>query len=245
MGEENFVRLRDWVEPAHPAVIRLYDDLISIYKRLRGTYQAEIDKTFDRVSQQIGFVVTVTIPVVFEAGEKGVIKSISIGAEHLKGTLFDKEFSAVLKPQPDAWVSAPGTYRLYLLWVEALKLKLRTDWMEPAHLTTGRLLGNIKAGSVAQFAGKIPIPWVEPAHWFDSGSLIAAEEAVVIEAIDEVYPELKIVDRIAAIRAANRAHVRPEVMEPAHFRQMEGGALSEKALNMLSEITAVLRKYGN
>ncbi len=32
MGEEKFVKIRDWVEPAHPAVIKLRDDLVEIYK---------------------------------------------------------------------------------------------------------------------------------------------------------------------------------------------------------------------
>ena len=28
---------------------------------------------------------------------------------------------------------AAGEYPFYLIWLEALKLKLRTDWVEPAH----------------------------------------------------------------------------------------------------------------
>jgi hypothetical protein len=60
---------------------------------------------------------------------------------------------------------------------------------------------------------------MEPAHWFDPGRAIAFEEAALISVIDEVYPELRLVDRVAAYRQVARKAVLPEVMEPAHFRQ--------------------------
>ena len=59
----------------------------------------------------------------------------------------------------------------------------------------------------------------EPAHWFDPGVAIAIEDAVVISAIDQVYPELRLAERIAADRLAIR-RIRPEVMEPVHFRDL-------------------------
>ncbi|MGO9975927.1 MAG: hypothetical protein ACLP01_24600 [Solirubrobacteraceae bacterium] len=59
---------------------------------------------------------------------------------------------------------------------------------------------------------------LEPAHWFDPGVAIGVEDAVVISAIDEVYPELRLAERIAADRLALR-QIPPEVKEPAHFRE--------------------------
>lgn len=235
----------DWspVEPAHPAVVKLHDDLVGIYTHLREKYQKEIDDAFDRVSRQIGFVVTTAVPVVLEVNKEGVVKSVNMGADHLKGTLFERELSTVLgkldDPIPIPKVAA-GTYRLYLLWFDAIKLRLRTDWMEPAHFLKERLVAGIRPELAARVRPEVR----EPAHWFDPGIAIAVEEAVLIEALDEVYPELRLVERIAASRAALRRQLRPEVKEPAHFRQLEQGLQSEKAQEMLAELVAVLRRYG-
>ncbi|MBE0525037.1 MAG: hypothetical protein IBX40_12015 [Methanosarcinales archaeon] len=246
MKEEKIVSVRDWVEPAHPTIIKLRDELVSIYKLIREKYQTEIDNTFDRVSRQIGFVVTTTIPVVFEVEREGKVNRISMGAEHLKGTLFERELSAALKPilssDPIPALST-GNYKLNLIWFDALKLKLRTDWMEPAHFRPGGLVESIRPEIAAKLVGLKHCAWCEPAHWFDPGILIAMEDAVLIEAIDEVYPELKLVDRVASTREALRK-VGPGVREPAHFRPIEGGLEPEKAKNVLSELASVLRKYG-
>jgi hypothetical protein len=213
MQEKTFVNLRDWVEPAHPSIVRLHDDLIAIYRFLREKYQEVIDQTFDQISRQIGFVVTTTVPVVLEVGKGGDVVEFRMGAEHLKDTLFDRELSAALKELGGSSIPnvSTGTYHLHLLWFDALKLKLRTDWVEPAHLIPGGF------GDMGQI-----VPGVrEPAHWFDPGTLIPVEEAVLVAVIDEVYPELRLVDRIATYRQLLRAKVRPEVMEPAHFRPGE------------------------
>jgi hypothetical protein len=245
MGEEKFVKIRDWVEPAHPAVVKLRDDLVEIYKYIREKYQEGIDAAFDRVSRQIGFVVTTTLPVILEVGEGGVVKSITMGAEHLKGTLFDKELSGGLKSFAGSKIGtlATGTYKLNLIWFDALRLKLRTEWMEPAHFRTGGFAGGIRPEMAARFVGIKQCAWCEPAHWFDPGIAMAVEEAVMIEAIDEVYPELKLVDQIASSREAF-LKVGPGVREPAHFRQIERGVQEEKTKGVLSELAAVLRRYG-
>jgi hypothetical protein len=228
---ENKTNISYWKEPAHPSIVKLHDDLVSIYSRIREKYQKEIDNAFDRISRQIGFVVTTTVPVVLEVGNRGDVKGIRMGAEHLNGTLFEKELSAALEsltggdPIPGL---TEGTYRLSLIWFDALKLKFRTEWMEPAHFRTAR------TEIAAKFGGRIPIPWVEPAHWFDPGYVIGAEDAVMIEAIDEVYPELRLSDRVALSRETFRK-VNPEVMEPAHFRQFDKG--------LASELTSVIRRY--
>jgi len=225
MEEKSFRFPIDWVEPAHPAVVKLYEDLVSIYTLIRDRYQKGIDAAFDKVSRQIGFVVTTTIPIVFVCGEKGLIENINMGSEHLKDTLFDHELSAVLKPlirgNHDLVTRvAAGTYNLYVLWYEALSLKLRTEWMEPAHLSTRSHAIEVQSARPTLFQGVTPrrggCPWCEPAHWFDPGIAMAVEDAIQIEAIDKVYPELRLVDRIAAIRAMQRVRPGPGITEPAH-----------------------------
>ena len=72
-------------------VIKLFDDLVAIYRFVKDTYQKDVDAAFDRASQQIGFVVTTTVPVMLEVGEGGALKSLSMGSECLKGTALEKE----------------------------------------------------------------------------------------------------------------------------------------------------------
>jgi len=238
MNESSFLRLRDWMEPAHPGVIRLYDNLIQVYRVMRER-QKEIDAAFDRVAAQIGFVVTTTLPVRVEVAADGAVKSFAFDGEALRGTIFEKELSGFVQElarKPFTGVPA-GTYRFYLIWYDALKLKLRRDWLEPAHVIQG-LLGSI----VSQRGAVAPSPLVrpevrEPAHWFDPGIAIAIEDAVVISAIDEVYPELRLAERIAADRLILR-QIRPEVMEPAHYRDVFGA----KERDLLGEVRALVSK---
>ena len=226
-------------EPAHPMVIKLHDDLVVLYTGIREKFQVKIDQAFDDVSRQIGFVVTTTVPVMMEINKKGVVERFSMGAEHLKGTLFDRELTAAMEElmTPTIPLPPPGTYSLYLFWFEALKLRLKTDWMEPAHSSVRIHPEEIrkieerlkhkeirkKVEGLKKGAYVIPRPWEEPAHWFDPGTLIATEERVLIAAIDEVYPELRLADRIAFYRNAIRRKVRPEVQEPAHFPEVRSG----------------------
>jgi len=237
MNESAFARLRDWTEPAHPAVIRLYGDLIQVYRLMRER-QKEIDAAFDNVAQQIGFVVTTTLPVKTEVDEKGNVKSCTFDSAALQGTIFEKELTRFLEAFRKPFSGVPaGTYRFYLIWYDALKLKLRRDWLEPVHVIQG-LLSSIAAqrGAVAESA--LVRPEVrEPAHWFDPGVAIAIEDAVVISAIDEVYPELRLAERISADRLAIR-QIRPEVMEPVHYRNLFG--LKED--DILGQVRAILGK---
>ena len=204
-----------WTEPAHPTLVKNYDDLINIYRVIREKYQTEIDKAFDSVARQIGFVVTTTIPVVAHVEAGGAVKT-SVDAAHLKGTLFE----AVVKPLAEmrSLPAQPGQYHFYLLWFDALRLKLRADWMEPAHFFRQNLAYQARAQATATQVKPGPGPQ-EPAHWFDPGLAIAAEEAILISAIDEVYPELRLASQISAYREILRSGVRPEVMEPAHFQR--------------------------
>jgi len=239
MSETSFARLRDWTEPAHPAVIRLYDDLIQVYRVMRER-QEQIDAAFDRVSAQIGFVVTTTLPVRVEVGEEGTIKRSFFDGEALRGTIFEKELSGFLQDltrKPFTGVP-PGAYRYYLIWYDALKLKLRRDWLEPVHVVQG-LLGTVATRrGVGEAPASLVRPEVrEPAHWFDPGVAIAIEDAVVISAIDEVYPDLRLAERIAADRLAIR-RIGPEVMEPAHYRDIFGA----RERDVLGEVRALLGK---
>jgi len=213
MAERNFASLRDFVEPAHPGVVQFLGDLVSIYTVIRDQFQTQIDQAFDRASRQIGFVVTTTLPVVLEFAEGSKLRGIKMGAEHLMDTIFDRELSAVFanNPDPVPWKVGAGSYQLYLLWHAALRLKLGTAWLEPAHPPHSQL----EARQVQ--AGRVPPEVLEPAHWFDAGVAIAASDRILIEAIDTVYPDLRLAERVALTRKL----VRPEVMEPAHFRKEE------------------------
>ncbi len=212
MDEKTFVRIRDWVEPAHPAVVKQFEDLISIYRIIREKLQPRIDAALDRVAREIGFVVTTTVPAVLEIAREGNAGRWSV-SEPLRGSLFERAtLEAVGDPSGQSWKGiSPGTYSLYLVWYDALKLKLRKDWLEPVHYLRGDILRGLTA------AGPVRPEVQEPAHWFHPAVTIAADDQILISAIDEVYPELRLAERISLTRQLLR-RVRPEVMEPAHIR---------------------------
>ena len=239
-------------EPAHPMIVKLHDDLVALYSHIEEKYQAQIDQAFDRVAQKVGYVVTTAIPYTIKVGDNRAMGVIIV--DGMKGTLFDRELSAVFKKSSKGSIKnvSAGTYSLYIFWLEALKLKLRTDWMEPAHANI-RLSGeqakrieewmkhkelSAKLEAIDEPVAMGPSPWEEPAHWFDPGIVIATEEKVLISAIDEVYPELQLVDRLMVYRVATREKVREDVKEPAHFRQ------AVTAPEILSEIANLLRRQG-
>jgi len=238
---EKNLRLRDWMEPAHPGIIKQYEDLLSIYRIIKDKYQKAIDNAFDSVSRKIGFVVTTTIPIVVEIGEKGNVTNLVIGGDNLRGTLFEGELQNALKNIKETSIKASaGKYSIYAIWFDALKLKLKTDWMEPAHfkkptLTTPTLTATIQSSNIV-----VRPEVMEPAHWFNPQVILQPEEAVLISVIDEVYPELNLASRISAIRDKARV-VRPEVMEPAHFRLSE--QLKDNPAELLKAVKELLEKY--
>ena len=256
MAEKKAAIIRDWVEPAHPMVVKFHDDLISIYKHIRDQFQERIDQIFDQVSREIGFLITTTLPLMIEFAEEGKVKQIAIGSENLKNTIFEKGFKSLFKeisskdPQFNTTITA-GTYNLYLIWFDALKLKFRTDWIEPAHF---RDYIRIRE----QFSRFLHFDWVEPAHVaLGTGSFSAVDpnviepahfqpsaeqwrDKVLIAVLDEVYTELRLVDRIVKMKDILRFRVRPDVIEPAHFHDIKP-TLPKEALE---EIEAVLRRYG-
>lgn len=213
MQEEIFRNLRDWVEPAHPAIFEHYEDILAIYRYIQKNLQPEIDSRFDRIARQIGYVVASTVPVILEFSEEGTLKDVEIGADHLRGTLFEGVVEAI-KPGKTPLKVHPGKFNLYLIWYIALKLRLRKDWVEPAHFRPGF---EITRAQTAQQASEIKWDVREPAHWFDPGIRMVLEDAIQIAALDEVYPELHLGERVAFNRYMASQIVKPEVMEPAHF----------------------------
>jgi hypothetical protein len=226
---------RDWQEPAHAVLIRHHDDLVAIHKVIREKFQTRIDETFDRVSQQIGWVVAMSVPVTLVAA-KGKVRALGLWSERMKGTLFEKELGPVLaeiakagfpalecgEPLAGRAVADPTpepasiAYDFRLIWANALRVRLRTEWLEPAHF---------RPWLEPAHPGR---PWLEPAHWVLDphpdpwGARVEFEpwkERVLISVIDEVYPELQLAARVAEMRAATRARrweVGHEIPEPAH-----------------------------
>lgn len=241
MNETSSSRLRGGTELTQPAVIRLYNNLLHVYRTMRER-QKEIDAAFDRVASQIGFVVTTTLPVRVEVAPEGVVKKSTFDGEALRGTIFEKELSPFLKDlaeKPFGHVPA-GTYRFYLIWYEALNLKLRFDCCESVHVLQG-LLGSLvsrQAGFAA--SSSLVRPEVEePVHWFDPGIAIAIEDALVIFAIDEVYTELRLAERISAGRLAVRQIPLQYPNERTHYLEQRFGGRDR---DILAEVSAMLGK---
>jgi hypothetical protein len=236
------------VEPAHPVLVEYHDQLRALYQFIREAYQPEIDAMFDRVSREIGFVVTTTAPVTMNVAD-GRIKRVGISEKSpLAGTIFEKGLAKVFRAMSAGEVplKKAGTYEFYLIWHDALKLKLRMDWVEPAHYPFARRLEPYRLSQRRLVdRQQIDVVWEshEPAHWFDPGVAIEAEEAVVISVIDEVYPELRLIDRLMTFRKFDRRVVPPEVQEPAHFRIPEDLRTLATG-DVLAELAEVLRRYG-
>jgi hypothetical protein len=271
--------IANYGEPVHPMIIGLYDDLIKIYKFIKENHQQALDAAFDNASKEIGFVVTTTIPVTLQIGESGNIESIKIGPESLKDTIFEKELNNVFKIIRDSKIPETvktGSYNIVVFWYDAMKLKLRKDWLEPAHspleirreLTGLSKINNIynyppyhaemvqnpiyedarRSEEISYFSGRHWLepahpPWMteeirstnevrpvfeahEPAQWIDKMSLISIENSVLISAIDEVYPELKLSETIRS--APTRQFSNPE---PSPWK------------TAIDEIIIVLNKY--
>jgi hypothetical protein len=207
--------------------------------------QKEIDAAFDRVAAQIGFVVTTTLPVRVEVAEEGAVKGVSFDGNALQGTIFEKELSGFLREltqKPFTGVPA-GNYRFYLIWFDALNLKLRFDWYESAHVLQS-LLGSIVSERGAISSAALFRPEVqESAHWFDPGYAIAMEEGLVIMAIDEVYPELRLAERISAGRlAVAQLAWGWHHAEMAPFPIAFGEGIASKEQDVLTKLRTMLSK---
>lgn len=244
-----------WVEPAHPTSIRLFEELANFYKLIRTKYQKDINQAFDSLSRMIGFVVTTTIPVSIEASKNGVIKSLTIAGENLQGTVFAKEFSPIFKKiaaDKQITLSQLEMGRLYFIWSDALRLKLRTEWMEPAHhmVSDPALVENLRTASTGEHRRFVRPEVMEPAHWFRAEIPMEMEEAMVIAAIDEAYSELHLVDLIQSQRRNLRIEERrwtkpgPGIEEPAHYRLDDLAVRPDMSTKILTEIAEVLKRNG-
>ena len=340
MENKTLENMRYCVEPVHPMAVRLYSDLVTIYKFVKDNYQKDIDAAFDRASQQIGFVVTTTVPVMLEVGEGGAIKSLVMGSESLKNTPFEKEITAVfdLKKKGEKKINvSAGVYNLALFWYDAVKLRLRTDWMEPAqpvYQLQSELMGMRQSPQSAQAMNQAirsqhwmepvhhmpwmepvhphtpwtepvhhmpwmepvhphtpwmePVhypgcrPWLEPAHpvfqtaedfqkaveatataktfehtepvqYLNRVSQIIQEKSLLVSAIDEVYPELKLAERLNKAQYAMSPTLPlppprawPGVREPAHMMtasQWASEPLPNPWRQAMSEIAQVMDRY--
>lgn len=239
------------VEPAHPTIVQMHDDLVSLYRVIKKDYQSGIDQAFDHVSRQIGFIVTTTIPWIIEVEDRPRARKMKVGAQHLSGTLFEKAMSRVMEGLlKDSNPLPARVYRIYLVWHEALKLRLKTDWMEPAHFRTewmepAHFTRDPRSVLVQRVQASAVKPEVmEPAHWFDPGTRLDAEEQVLLSVIDEVYPELRLAERVATIRQ-QRVEQWPGIREPAHFQRPPTGIDWERLpREALAELAQVSRRYG-
>ncbi|MCU0284864.1 MAG: hypothetical protein MUF15_00570 [Acidobacteria bacterium] len=228
-------RLSGYLEPSQYRSVKNYDNLRELYTFFRDKYQDEIDRTFDKISKEIGFVITTTLLIQVGISKDGNITSLSISSEQLKDTIFEREFNVLFKSVKSTGLSKipEGNYNLYLIWHSALKVKLCTEWMEPAHVPT--------PGTPNDYITPVNCHIMEPAHWFDSRVSIGQEDAIHISLIDEIHPELRLIDRIISSRESSR-RVYPEVMEPAH-RGLGESIRPDRFSQFIDEITSLLNRY--
>lgn len=234
---------------AQYSAIKTYDYLRNLYAFFRNR-QDGIDKTFDNVSKSIGLVITTTLPIQVEIS-KGKINSISIGTGQLTNTLFEQKFNDFLqsfKTLTDERLSTipDGSYNLYLIWLDALNLRLRSDFMDPGSSsgstpTTFRPVPPVVREPVHNNWG---VGIREPVHWIDPGS-IDLNEAIQISAIDDIYPELKLADRIILTQQINSVtfNAKPNRLSTT-LRHIEDTITPERLPQFLDEMSSLLRRYG-
>jgi hypothetical protein len=200
----------DSKEPAHPWDIRAFSDLVKIYSAIRQ-FQGPIDQAFDKASSLIGYVVTTTLPLALEVGARGRVKSAALAGDHLKDTVWTTAFAEVMSTLAKEMTipsGQSGDYSVALIWFEALKLKFRADWCEPAHWRgappidveqpSRPRVAHTTATAVQRVAWEIR----EPAHVFRG---VLLDDRVAIAALDEVYPELQLMQRCAMLQGSRGA----------------------------------------
>lgn len=254
-----------WNEPAQAMVVEERSDLVKIYAAVREKCQANIDEAFDRVSRDVGYVVTTGIPVDIVL-EEGKVKSVRMGAENLKGTIFEREMTKALGPLSDdpypIIKPKSKTYRVLVFWKEALMINkvnvVDQGVIEPAQFdpSSARVMWRVLP-EPAQNNLRRPIlvrkPPPEPAHMVKDilsefgGQIAPWKEQVLVSAIDEVYPELNFAQRLANSKAnvalADESELRNVRQEPVQMAPEQGGQ-SELTRAVLTDMAAVLRKHG-
>jgi hypothetical protein len=210
--------------------------------------------------------VTTTLPATIHIASEGKIERAELGPGSLQGTLFEREFQGLLSELAGKQVAKVNarSFSIYLIWHEALRLKLKADWLEPAHFQRVRVSPEV----VTQVPTRVRPEVQEPAHWFNGEIGLMAEEGLHISALDEVYPDLKLAERITVARRETM-RLGPGVREPAHFRQIAEDLINvragrrlgpgvqepahvrrpeelerEDALRLVTDIAAVFRRHG-
>jgi hypothetical protein len=228
-------------EPAHPMQLKLQEDLLSIYRQIREKFQKEIDKAFDRTASQIGYVINTAIQVTVKI-EKGSTSIIIIDDDQFKDTILEKEMKSPLENMRKlSFDIKAGEFNIYLFWYEALRLRLRTDWMEPAHHRNIFQIEALKYMELQQFKPRT-VPPPEPVHFFNPLIPISDEELILVSVIDQVYPELQLADKISKARLYSRKMINPEVMEPVHIKP---GSELIRIRELLSQIDVILKQLGH
>lgn len=251
------------MEPAHFRLPELHELLRELYAVVRDRFQEPINAAFDQASRSIGFVLATTMPMTFRIGDNGLVKAIALpAASPFKGTVTDRALAKALKPMIGTTVpvNRAGDYTIYLVWPQALALKLKKDWMEPAHVfrpwlepahtigpwtepahpTLPEPIATLKPPDLAM--AKLVWESHEPAHWFDRGMAMGETEMLHVSLLNEFYPDLRLLERVTAARQGAQI-IPPEVQEPAHFRQILN-AFPGAPAEMMEEMTQVMRRYG-
>jgi len=225
------------IEPALPSIVHLYEGLVQVYRFMKNE-QPAIDNLFDRVASQIGFVVTTTLPIRAEVEDKGKVRSLGLDSEALRGTLFASEFGPFLEERKSrAFENVPsGNYRFFLVWSSALQLKFHAPDPSPQERVAEPIYSMLRQPQVTTTPG---YEWMEPAHWFDPRVALAVDDVVAISAIDTVYPEFRLAERISANRGSlllNWYKLVAESGEPVH------PPLASRE-TLLGELKAILQKH--
>jgi hypothetical protein len=141
----------------------------------------------------------------------------------------------------------------HTLWMEPVHYPGCRPWLEPAHpvfQTAEDFQKAVEATATAK-----TFEHTEPVQYLNRVSQIIQEKSLLVSAIDEVYPELKLAERLNKAQYAMsptlplpppRA-VWPGVREPAHMMTASQWASSprpEPWMQIMAEIAQVLERYG-
>lgn len=242
------------IEPAHSSVVKLQEDLFYIYQLIRDKLQVKIDKAFNDIARQYGFVVTTSIPITLTLDESGTVMGVVVtDGKPIQDSIILKEMNHVFdlfKKSKFPQSISTGDFNIYLFWYEALKIKLKTDWIEPAHYRVFSQFEHYKFDANTSSSNKyrnlnVKPDVIEPVHWFDPKSHIEVEEAVLINVIDEIYPELQLTTKISAARSLEKVmEVPSDVKEPVHFRLGQLELELKEIRNLLLELNTKLTGKG-
>jgi len=195
------VYLKKWLVREPPHFVKNFGDLTKFYQIIRDKYQAHIDEAFDAASAKIGFVGTTILPVTMVIDQKGKTVTLEFSEDSLKTSVFNDYLGSVLTNITQGASSLnlkPGTYNLLLFWQAGIQAISNTGTARASaeSVTT--------AASCQQPQKQIP-----------------SEAAVLLSAIDKVYPELNLGRRITDQYVTidwNAVWNHQLWKEPAHFQ---------------------------